>query len=57
MLLCPNYKKCKIIPNCPHRKPHMEENRINSCSTLLCSIENVLCIEELYVYMKEAIKK
>jgi hypothetical protein len=55
MLLCPRYKKCKVKGKCIHRIPHEETTR---CTIITCGstpLKNIVCMEELYAYMKDAI--
>jgi len=55
MLICPRYRKCKVTQACPHRGPHEE---IHLCLQNPCGstrLNGIVCEEELYVYMKEAI--
>ena len=57
MIICSNYKKCRRR-KCDHKVPHL--GHLWTCMKQPCSYklpEKFFCEEELYVYMKEAIKE
>jgi len=55
MLLCPRYMECKAPFDCIHKVPHMEDSDCTNYSCDYTKGSKILCIEEFYVYMKEAI--